>query len=104
MEPYSVAIRPEGQILVDFSARSAGFSTHIQWRQGDTAQPYFHIQWSAPPVILMASYERTRPVHKMRTSEYAGWIISGEITAQVRKGSICSSGIRHQKHAGGSLM
>ena len=49
-QPYSVDFRPEGPILVDFSARSADFSTHIQWRQGDTAQPYFHIQWSATPV------------------------------------------------------
>ena len=36
LEPYSVAIRPEGQILVDFSALRAGFSTHIQWREGDS--------------------------------------------------------------------
>ena len=52
MEPYSVAIRPEGQILVDFSARSADFSTHIQWHPRDTAQPNIHIQWSAAPVVL----------------------------------------------------
>ena len=45
-----MAIRPEGQILVDFSALRAGFSTHIQWREGDTAQPNIHIQWSASPV------------------------------------------------------
>ena len=50
LEPYSVAIRPEGPILVDFSALRAGFSTHIQWRGGDTAQPNIHIQWSVPPV------------------------------------------------------
>ena len=50
MDPYSVAIRPEGPILVDFSALRAGFSTHIQWREGDTAQPNIHIQWSASPV------------------------------------------------------
>ena len=50
LEPYSVAIRPEGQILVDFSALRAGFSTHIQWREGDTAQPNIHVQWSASPV------------------------------------------------------
>ena len=48
LEPYSVAIRPEGPILVDFSALRAGFSTHIQWREGDTAQPNIHIQWSVP--------------------------------------------------------
>ena len=39
----------------------------------------------------MASYERTRPVHKMRTSEYAGWIIGGEIT--VSRGSVLNSGV-----------
>ena len=42
--------RPEGPILVDFLARSADFSTHIQWRQGDTAQLNIHIQWSTSPV------------------------------------------------------
>ena len=46
-----MAIRPEGPILVDFSALRAGFSTHIQWREGDTAQPNIHIQWSASPVL-----------------------------------------------------
>ena len=46
-----MAIRPEGQILVDFSALRAGFSTHIQWREGDTAQPNIHIQWSAYPEL-----------------------------------------------------
>ena len=53
LEPYSVAIRPEGPILVDFSARSADFldfSTHIQWHPRDAAQLNIHIQWSVPPV------------------------------------------------------
>ena len=41
-QPYSVDFRPEGPILVDFSARSADFfyfSTHIQWHPRDTPQP-----------------------------------------------------------------
>ena len=53
-QPYSVDFRPEGPILVDFSARSADFldfSTHIQWHPRDTPQPNIHIQWSTSPVI-----------------------------------------------------
>ena len=56
MEPYSVAI------LVDFSALRAGFSTHIQWREGDTAQPNIHIQWSASPVDGPFGWMRSKPV------------------------------------------
>ena len=49
MGPYSVTIRPEGQILVDFSARSADLSIHIQWHSRDTPELNIHIQWSAYP-------------------------------------------------------
>ena len=56
MEPYSVAIRPGGPVLVDFSARSADFSTHIQWHPRDTRQLNIHIQWSTSPVTCNITF------------------------------------------------
>ena len=58
-----MAIRPEGPILVDFSARSAGFSAHIQLHSSDTAEPNIHIQWSTSPVISLGRVSLIDPTY-----------------------------------------
>ena len=61
-QPYSVDFRPEGPILVDFSARSADFfdfSTHIQWTVAGGLGSF----WSDEVAKIMLQSSGKRPAN-----------------------------------------